>query len=136
MIYLLILVCTALSLVIGFVWYGPLFGKLWLKVIKADDLTLQARAEMQKKAKPLYFLQFLMTVVQVSVLAILITGLNGVQALNYALLAWLGFVVPILAGSALWNNDSKEVAKARFLIQAGYQLVLFVVFGLILGFWA
>lgn len=136
MIYFLILICAALSLVIGFVWYGPLFGKLWLKVIKADDLTLQARAEMQKKAKPLYVVQFLMTLVQVAVLATLIKGLSGIQAVNYALLIWLGFVVPILAGSALWNNDSKEIARTRFLIQAGYQLVLFVIFALILGFLA
>lgn len=133
MIYLLILICAVLSLVIGFVWFGPLFGKLWLRVIKADELTLKARAEMQKKAKPLYILQFLMTVVQVAVLATLIKGLSGIHAVNYTLLIWLGFIVPVLGGTALWNNDSKEIARTRFLIQTGYQLVLFVVFGLILG---
>ena len=133
MIYLLVLVCAALSLVIGFIWYGPLFGKLWLRVIKADDLTLKARAEMQKQAKPLYVLQFLITLVQVLVLATLTKGLGGIHTLNYALLVWLSFIMPVLGGTALWNNDSKEIARVRFFIQAGYQLVLFVVFGLILG---
>jgi hypothetical protein len=47
----------------------------------------------------------------------------------------VAFVMPIIAGTAMWNNDSKKIAWTRFLIQSGYQLVIFIIFGLILGFW-
>jgi hypothetical protein len=43
--------------------------------------------------------------------------------------------MPTIAGTAMWNNDSKKISRARFLIQAGYQLILFVSFGAILGIW-
>ena len=43
--------------------------------------------------------------------------------------------MPTVAGAAMWNNDSAKISWARFMIQAGYQLVLFVMFGLILGAW-
>ncbi len=55
--YLAILVCGVLSMVIGAIWYGPLFGKKWMEIcgVNADDLN--ARKEMQKGAAPLYAVQ-------------------------------------------------------------------------------
>ena len=34
----------------------------------------------------------------------------------------------------MWNNDKKD-AWARFLIQAEYQLVVFLIFGALLAYW-
>ncbi len=133
--YWAVLLCAVLAIVIGFIWYGPLFGKKWAEVIgtTADDLA--ARKEMQKRAMPLYVVQFLLTLFQVWVLAKLISDWGSDMALSGSLWIWAAFIVPIVAGSAMWNNDSSKIAWTRFLIQAGYQLVLFVVFALVLGAW-
>jgi hypothetical protein len=146
--YWAVLVCGVLSMVIGFVWYGPLFGKKWLEIVGATFKDVEERKKMQKAAGPLYLLQFIMTLFQVAVLDycinmrqqyLLFTNYNGGRAasepLYVALIVWAGFIIPIVAGSAMWNNDSAKISRARFLIQAGYQLVLFVVFGLVLGMW-
>ncbi len=131
--YWAVIGCAVAAMVVGAVWYGPLFGRAWLKVIGATAADLAARREMQKRAAPLYAIQFLLTCFQVFVLAHYVRlGLGGVES---ALWIWAGFIVPTIAGTAMWNNDSRQVAWARFLIQVGYQLVVFVIFGLILTIW-
>ena len=94
----------------------------------------EKRKEMQKKAGPLYAVQFLLTLVQLFILAHL-TGTTAKSGIISALIVWVGFVLPTVAGSCMWNNDSKKVAWSRFLIQAGYQMVVFALFGAILGVW-
>lgn len=133
--YLAILVCAALAMVVGAVWYGPLFGKKWLEIIGADAEDLEKRKEMQKKAGPLYLVQFVLVLFQVLVLAHLIADTETASGLERALWIWAAFVMPTIAGTAMWNNDSAKVSWARFLIQSGYQLVLFIIFGTILMLW-
>ncbi len=130
-----IFVCGILSMVIGFIWYGPLFGKKWAEIVGANLGDIEKRKEMHKKAGPLYLVQFLMTLFQIYVLNCLIHVLENTSPIVLSIWIYLAFVIPIVAGSAMWNNDSKKVAWTRFLLQAGYQLILFVMFGLILGTW-
>ena len=91
---------------------------------------------MQKEAGPMYLIQFVLTLLQVYILDGLLIWTNaGDRSVGVAILMWLGFVVPIVAGSAMWNSDPKKVMATKFLIQAGYQLVLLIVFGFVLGMW-
>lgn len=133
--YWAVLVCAVVAMVIGFLWYGPLFGKKWLEIVGANPLDLEARKKIQKKAGLLYFVQFLLTLFQAYVLAHYIQGWTDVSGLENALWIYAAFVLPIVAGSAMWNNDSRKVSWTRFLLQGGYQLVIFIVFGLILSAW-
>ncbi|MBS3903179.1 MAG: DUF1761 domain-containing protein [Anaplasmataceae bacterium] len=131
--YLAIGVSAVLAMVVGYVWYGPLFGNKWLEVIGATTMDMEKRKEMQKAAGPLYVVQFILTIFQVWVLAMIINVWTNVSGLEIALWVWAAFIIPIVAGGAMWNNDSKKVAWTRFLLQAGYQLVIFVIFGFVLG---
>ncbi len=133
--YLAILVCGLLAMVLGYVWYGPLFGKKWMEVIGATEMDLERRKEMQKSAGKLYVVQFVLILFQVWVLSYYIKGWADASGVENALWVWAAFIMPTIAGSAMWNNDSARISWARFLIQAGYQLALFVIFGLILGNW-
>jgi hypothetical protein len=127
--------CGVVAMILGAIWYGPLFGKKWVEIIGATEADLEARKEMQKKAGPLYAIQFVLVLFQVLVLARFI-GEGGASGIENALWIWAGFVMPTIAAASMWNNDSREVSIARFLIQAGYQLILFIIFGFILGLWA
>lgn len=133
--YLAIIVCAIIAMALGALWYGPLFGKKWLKVIGADKADLEARKKMQQSAGPLYFIQFILTLFQVLVLAHLINDAEKVGGLERSLWIWAAFIMPMLAANAMWNNDSKKVSWTRFLIQSSYQLTLFIIFGLILHYW-
>ncbi len=122
-------------MILGMVWYGTLFGKKWAEIIGADMHDAKAREEMRKAAGPLYLVQFLLTLFQAWVLAYYLSILNVGSAMGHALWLWAGFVLPTTAGASMWNNEKKHLAWSRFLIQTGYQLTLFVVFGLVLGVW-
>lgn len=130
-----ILLCGVLSMVVGVIWYGPFFGKTWAKVIKATDMDKAKRAEMQKRAAPLYAVTFLLALFQAFVMDWYIVSLTSSSGVDHAIWLWAGFVIPTVAAGSMWNNDSKEISWARFGIQAGYYLVLFVIFGLVLGMW-
>ncbi len=148
--YLAILVCGVLSMVIGAIWYGPLFGKKWLEIIGATNQDLETRKKMQKSAWPLYIVQFVMIIFQLLVLAytmnvwdrfsklndtFYISGLRMFFDFCVSFIVWFVFIMPTIAGASMWTNDSPKIKWARFFIQAGYQLVIFIIFGLVLGIW-
>ncbi len=133
--YWAVFACGVLSLVLGFIWYGPLFGKKWLEVTGATANDQKTRDEMMKRAQPLYVITFLLAVFQAWVLAYYIAGWKDASGVENSLWIWAAFVIPTVASGAMWNNDSSKVSWARFLIQGGYYLVLFIAFGLILGLW-
>ncbi|MEK7588577.1 MAG: DUF1761 domain-containing protein [Patescibacteria group bacterium] len=135
--YVAIVVCAVLSMVIGSVWYGPMFGKKWMEITGADKYDLAKRKEMQKKAMPLYGIQFVLSLIQAYIFAqyIVIGSLIDISGVLNGFLVWLAFIMPTVAGSSMWNNNSNKIKWAQFGIQAGYQLVLLLVFGAILFAW-
>lgn len=133
--YYAVFFASVLAMVVGAIWYGPLFGKKWMEVIGATDLDKQKREEMQKGATKLYIIQFVLTLFEVLVLAHLIADTTTVSGLERSMWIWAAFIIPTVAGTAMWNNDSTKIAWARFLIQGGYQLIIFLIFGAILQYW-
>ncbi len=135
--YLAVLACAVISMIVGSIWYGPLFGKKWMQIIGADKLDEIQRKEMQKSAMPLYGVQFVLSILQAYILACYI-GIGSwieISGVFNALLIWVAFVMPTVAGSSMWNNNPTKIKWAQFLIQAGYQLVLFIIFGFVLFMW-
>jgi len=133
--YLAILVCSLLSLALGFLWYGPLFGKIWMEISGMNTLDEVRKSEMQKNAWKLYSTQIIMSFFQIFIIDYYLVVLEKAGGIQNVFWFWLAFIVPTVAGSVMWGSDSKKVSWQKFLIQAGYQLVLFLMFGFILGFW-
>ncbi len=133
--YWAIIVGAILSMVIGAIWYGPIFGKKWMEIIGVDPNDKETLAKMQKSAMPLYAVQLVLTLFQVLVLAHLIADTKLVGGLERSLWIWAAFIIPTLAGAVMWTNDTGKIKWSRFLIQGGYQLIIFIVFGLLLQFW-
>jgi hypothetical protein len=128
--------CAVLAMVVGFVWYGPLFGKVWLRLADVKPNDIKKRQEMQKAAGPLYGVQFVLTFLEALVLDNFIGATTDVKVgLTVSLLVWLGFVVPTLAGTIMWTAEDGQRKKVRFLLQLGYQLVIFLIFGMVLMWW-
>ncbi len=134
--YLAILVCGVAAMVIGFLWYGPLFGKAYMKVMGADMMSPEQKAAMRKNMWGMYLLQFILSIVTAGTLAYHISNWSGSStAVGIAICSWFGFVMTTEAGAALWSGKPKKLAWNMFFISAGAQLVTFVVFGLIIAMW-
>ncbi len=134
--YLIIVVCAVLSMIVGAIWYGPLFGKKWMWLMNVNPADATQMAKMKKEAGKLYAIQFILSLIQVYVLFHYIVGAKDeMSPIDNVIWIWLGFIMVTLAGSSMWTNESSDKKWTRFLVQAGYQLVLFLVFGYVIGNW-
>jgi len=117
--------------VMGMLWYGPLFGKTWMKIMGAENMSKEDIAKAQKEMMPMYIIQVLLGLVTSWVLYsfVKMSGM-GVQI---AFLIWLGFAMPLAAGS-MWDTQ-KGYKMKKFLITAGYQLVTLLVLGWAFTMW-
>ena len=43
--YLSVLVATIAGMVVGFIWYGPLFGKTWIRLTKFSQTDINKAKE-------------------------------------------------------------------------------------------
>lgn len=128
-------ISALVAMVLGWLWYGPLFGAAWMKVNDLNPDDRAKREAMQKNVGPLYGVQLLLVLLQLYILAHFIGGWKSVSGVESALWIWLGFVMPTVAGFALWNAKPAKVRWTLFFLSAGYQLLCFMAFGFILGMW-
>ena len=136
--YLAVLACALVAMALGFLWYGPLFGKKWSQLMGWGEMTPEKTAEMQKKARPAYAASFVGSLIMAFVLSHALvfasTYLNtsGISAgLQTGFWNWLGFVVPVTVGSVLWDGKPWKL----WFISAGYYLVMLLIMGVILALW-
>ena len=130
--FLAVLVAAIAAFVLGAVWYSPLlFAKQWTQIHADTPEKLKAMQAGAKKAYAVSLVCLLVMAVAMSLL-IAITHMTAVTAgIKLGLLCWLGFAVTI---GLMANMYSGKPLKA-FLLDAGYQLVYFVVMGAILAVW-
>lgn len=131
--YWAVLVSAIASMVIGSFWYGPLFGKMFMQAMGMDKMTPEQMEQMKKGMGMTYALQFAASLVTFYVLAMLTgkVGALGVQGgMLTAFWTWLGFVMPVKLGDALWGGKMK-----LFWIGSSYMLVNLLVAGAIIGVW-
>ncbi len=129
--YWAVLGCSILALIMGYIWYGLLFSKKWLATI---GVTKDQKEAYDKSCLKLCVIDFLLTLFQVFILAYII-GFHEkeVSGLKIALSIWIGFIMPTIIGAHIWNNYPAKKTWTIILIQGGYKLVMFIIFGLILG---
>ena len=122
------------SMVIGFLWYGPLFGKQWMQLIGMSEAQKkQIKAAGMGKSYGLMALGSLVmsfVLAHAFVFASTYTATVGVAAgLMVGFWNWLGFVAPVTLGSVLWENKSWKL----WLLNNGYYLVTLCTIGVILA---
>lgn len=125
-------IAAALStMVIGALWYGPLFGKRWVALmgIKSDDM-----GRMQGSARNSYVVASLTALIGAFVLANLAAALKAntvADAVTLGFAVWAGFVAVQHVDSVIWEGKSWKL----FTINAGNRLVAILASSLILTLW-
>ena len=104
------------TFILGFIWYGPLFGKQWMQYrgVKEQNMKKEGMAKVMAGGLVTSLISayvlggFISTAVSSDLMTALMVGF----------LAWFGFQATILAGSVLWEN--KPIGL--FALNAAYQL--------------
>ena len=134
-----ILICVVSGFAIGFVWYGPLFGRAWaacmgLDFDKKPDAAVMRRAVILQ-AVGLLLVSFVLShsnqIWRRSVWGLGVDDPAYVYALFGAGFTWLGFYVPMQLNKVAWENRPWKL----FFINAGHDLVNLIVISMILAIW-
>ncbi len=129
--YFAVLLCAIASMVIGFLWYGPLFGKQWMKLV---GMTAQHMAKAKKDMPQTYTIMFISSLVMAYVLFHFIWyaapgNYTLLISVKTAIWAWLGFVATVSLTKFLFSPERKSV-KLLF-IETGFHLVTLIAMGII-----
>ena len=122
-----ILVATAAAFALGYVWYGPAFGKAWLAALgKTED-------DIQPSPTP-FVVSFVAALATCIVVAALMGGLGMTGIANGAV---LGFVTGVAFIAASMASDTAFCGWGWKLwaIQAGYRVAYSIIMGAIVGAW-
>lgn len=104
--YLVLGAAVVASFVFGFLWYGPVFGKIWFQLsgINKEDC----------KVKPWAFpVTILGAILSTFVLAYFIQIYKPYCSYGAAFFIWLGFYLPPLFSMAAWEGRSWELVAFK-----------------------
>ena len=125
-----IVIAAIAQFIIGWVWYGPLFGKTWMSMMGMSQQSM-SREGMGKTMT----LTFIGSLVTAAVLSMLV-GWMGAKTLSAGIAAgfwaWLGFVATVTLGGVLFAKMSWNL----YILNNAYQLVSLAVMGAILAKWS
>jgi hypothetical protein len=128
--HLAVFVCLILLHVLGFLWYGPLFGKQWMAMVELDPANMEGGAgqaglwitNFVASLAPLYMLAWLFTKLDVT---------SGLRGAGIAFLITFCFHhLSVMSG----NMFAGEHYGLAWII-GGFSLVGLTISGFILGAW-
>ena len=128
--HLAVLVAVVLQFVLGFLWYGPLFGDPWMAAVGLDKATIEADPAGAGE----WITNVFSAVVSMYVLAWLYTRIpvtSLVQGLLIGLLIGFAFVLMSIMTSGMFAKDPYELAW----ITGGFTTVGLGLGGAVLGAW-
>ena len=131
--YLAVFVLGIATFLLGGLWYGPLFGKVW---IRGHNWSEEKVKEMQAKLSPAKFFggMIVADIVIAFTVAVLVVNLNVKHVFGGAM---LGLIV--WAGPAAAIQFTSHLASDRrisaYLVDVSYQLIYLVMMGAVLAYW-
>lgn len=132
-----ILAAVILAVALGVLWYGPLFGRQWMRMVGISHAEMEeAKAKGVRGMWRTYALMIVGTLITAYVLAHVLeyaasfTDEEGIElGINTGFFMWLGFVAPVMLGSVLWEGRPWKY----WFITAGYYLVSLMLMGAIIA---
>jgi len=131
--YIAVLVAAILYFVLGALWYSPvLFSKPWMESIGMTQEDMEGTSPLIYLA-PIILYLIAALVVAFLIKAIGITSIFGGLLLGF--LGWLGFMIPGVGSSSVFQAQNFAQPMKLFQITIGYHLLGFLILGALLALW-
>ena len=134
-----IIAAIVAQFILGFLWYGPLFGKVWMRELgkpadykpNSGDMTRAMVIQLISSFLVAFVMSHSLNVWRPSVW---MAGPDG-SAAGYGFMSgfftWIGFFVPLLLAGVAYEGKSWKL----FGINASYYFVSLQAVGMIIAFW-
>ena len=132
--FIAIIIAVVANFILGFIWYTPLFGRIWGRHMGMDTTQKPKTSEMAKGMIFMVIGNFLFAWVFAHNIAAwsFVPGSQSMSpagnAMSAAIFTWLGFYFPVDLGSVAWERKSWTL----FFINTGYHLASLVLVAFIL----
>lgn len=125
-----VLVAGLASFIIGWLWYGPLFGKLWMELHGFTPEKLREGGGL-----PMPFIM-IVNYVATALAALSIAMFIGAEAtMSFGIFAGLMIAIFWIGTSRLNDVLYERQPFKLYLINLGYNVVIYVIMGAVLGAW-
>lgn len=132
--YLAILLVAVEAMIIGMLWYGPVFGKIWMKYMGVNPHDHKMVEKMKKESGPAMACSIVGSLVTAYVLSHIV-DYAAAKTLTEGLLVgfwvWLGFCAPVIGTQVLYGNKPKGL----WLVDSGYYFVFWLLAAVTLTLW-
>lgn len=118
--YTAIAAAMAASIVLGMLWYGPLFGKMWMKLVGMSEADMKKAKE--KGMGKSYGVMLIATFVMACVLSLVLAAFDAATAKEAGMVGfwiWLGFVATTTVDGVLWKGESWKL----WILNNAYRLI-------------
>ena len=126
-----VLVAAVVNMIVGSLWYGPVFGKMWKGLMGFTDESVKS---MKLSPMQAMSMGLVVSIVMAYVLAhfVVVAGEIGVSgAFELAFWIWLGFLATTAISSFLWEGKPFKL----FVLNTAEQFVSFFLMALVLVMW-
>lgn len=127
--YLAVFIAALSSFIVGWLWYGPLFGRKWM------DYQGFAEDDIKEGSLPfpaILIINYLATVLAAFALAMFLGPEAGT---GFGIFAGLMVAVFWIATSRLNDVLYERKPWGLFFINAGYYMVIYPIMGAVIGAW-
>lgn len=87
--WLAIAVVTVLSFLMGNLWFGPLFGKNWMRIVEMDKMSKNQEKDAMKGMWKLMISELVATFLMIVGLACVVAAIPEYSGIRNALMLWL-----------------------------------------------
>lgn len=119
---------TIACMLLGMLWYGPLFGKPWMKLV---GLTKKDADKDMAKTMAMGLANSFLTAYGIGLLLLILTPADTHQAIMYILVPWFAFSAMGIFSDSIWAKASWKLSW----INTGYTLFLTLITTTILMNW-
>lgn len=120
-----VVAATIIQMVLGMVWYGPIFGKQWMALTGMTEE--KGKAGMKRAMTIGVSASFITAFIMAGMLAA--TGVDSAKhAVKMAIVLWLGFNLTVEMHGIAWEQRPVKL----MWINVGYSLVNFVLVAVVL----
>lgn len=131
--YVAVLVAAILYFALGALWYSPvLFAKPWMESIGLKPEDMDGTSPLIYLA-PIIFYLIAALITAFLIKAIGITSIFGGLLLGF--FGWLGFMLPGVGSSSVFQAQNFPQPMNLFKITIGYHLIGFLILGGLLAVW-
>lgn len=128
--WLSFILAILIPMIVGSLWYGPLFGRIWMNMM---NLTEERIKETLNPVKS-YGGSFIGSIFTAYVLSLLInyTGFNTLSGgILIGFVVWIGFALPMGWQSVAWEDKGLGL----YVLNQAYNLLVFLLMGGLIGGW-